>query len=227
MKNELFVDVILPLAVPNLYTYSIPDFLQKQIKPGQRVVVQFGKKKLYTALVRNVHTNKPELYKAKQIESILDTEPIVNQQQFELWKWISDYYMCTIGEVMNAALPSGLKLSSETKLLLSSDTVINSNELSDDEFLIYEALQKNHVITLNEAEEIIEDKSAHAIIKSLLEKGVLIIYEELKEKFKPKIEEFVRLTKEANNEDILKSIFARLEKKAFKQLAETVKKLKQ
>jgi primosomal protein N' (replication factor Y) len=107
-KELLYVDVILPLAVPNFYTYSIPAFLSNKIKSGQRVVVQFGKKKLYTALVYKVHNNKPELYKAKLMESILDAEPVVNQKQFELWKWISEYYMCHLGEVMNAGLACGL-----------------------------------------------------------------------------------------------------------------------
>jgi primosomal protein N' (replication factor Y) (superfamily II helicase) len=217
-KELLYVDVIVPLAVPNLYTYSIPHFLANNIKPGQRVVVQFGKKKLYTALVYKVHNNKPELYKAKQIESLLDPEPIVNQKQFELWKWISEYYMCSIGEVMNAALPSGLKLSSETKLLLNQDLIVESKELNDDEYLIHEALQRSGVITLNEAEEIVQSKPAQVVIKSLLEKRILIIHEELKEKFKPKVEEFLCLTKEADNESALKEIFERLEKKTFKQL---------
>lgn len=217
-KELLFADVILPLAVPNLYTYSIPAQYHTNIKPGQRVVVQFGKKKLYTALVHTVHSNKPELYKAKNIESILDVEPIVNTKQLEFWRWISDYYMCTIGEVMNAALPSGLKLSSETKLLLNAETEVKAEDLNDDEFLIHEALQKDGVITLDEAEEIVQGRSAHAVIKSLLEKKVLVIFEELKEKFKPKIEEFVRLTEYASDEKNLKKIFDELEKKAFKQL---------
>ncbi|MBI4945594.1 MAG: primosomal protein N' [Bacteroidetes bacterium] len=217
-KDLLFADVILPIAVPNLYTYSIPDSLQKNIKAGQRVVVQFGKKKLYTALVRNVHNNKPQLYKAKQIESILDAEPIVNEKQFALWKWIADYYMCTLGEVMNAALPSGLKLSSETKLLLNPEAEIKGEELTDDEFLIYEALQTNEVLTLNEVEEIVQSKSALKIIKSLLDKNFIQIYEELRERFKPKIEEFVRLTEYASDENNLKKIFDELEKRAFKQL---------
>ena len=217
-KELLFVDVILPIAVPNLYTYSIPDSLQKNVKSGQRVVVQFGKKKLYTALIYKVHKNKPEFYKAKQIENILDAEPIVNEKQFALWKWIADYYMCTIGEVMNAALPSGLKLSSETKLLLNPEAEIKSEELTDDEFLIYEALQKAEVLTLNEVEEIVQSKSALKVIKSLLDKNFIQIYEELKQRFKPKVEEFVRLTEYASDEKNLKKIFDELEKRAFKQL---------
>jgi primosomal protein N' (replication factor Y) len=217
-KDLLFADVIVPLAVPNLYTYSVPDALHKNIKAGQRVVVQFGKKKLYTALIYKVHNNKPELYKAKQIESVLDAEPIVNEKQFTLWKWIADYYMCTMGEVMNAALPSGLKLSSETKLLLNSEAVIKSEELSDDEYLIYEALQKNEILTLNEVEEIVQYKSALKVVKSLLDKNFILIYEELKERFKPKVEEFVRLTEYALDGNNLKKIFDELEKRAFKQL---------
>ena len=217
-KDFLFVDVVLPIAVPNLYTYSVPESLQKNVKAGQRVVVQFGKKKLYTALIYKVHKNKPELYKAKQIENILDAEPIVNEKQFALWKWIADYYMCTIGEVMNAALPSGLKLSSETKLLLNTEVEIKSEELTDDEFLVYEALQKNEILTLNEAEEIIQNNSALKVIKSLLDKNFIRIYEELKERFKPKVEEFVRLTEHASDEKNLKKIFDELEKRAFKQL---------
>jgi primosomal protein N' (replication factor Y) len=233
MDTELFADVILPLAIPNFYTYAVPSELKEKIKVGQRVVVQFGKKKLYTALVYKIHSNKPELYKAKTIESILDAEPVVNEKQFQLWKWLANYYMCTPGEVMNAALPSGLKLSSETKILLNPNIKINSKELSDDEFLIYEALLKNETLTLNEAEQIVqphpdppqrrgrEQKSTSqhlSSVKSLLEKKVIIIYEELKEKYKPKIEEFVRLTEYASNEETLKKIFDELEKKAFKQL---------
>lgn len=227
-KDFLLADVILPLAVPNLYTYSVPESLQKKIKPGQRVVVQFGKKKLYTALVYKIHSDQPEFYKPKPIESILDNEPIVNEKQFKLWKWIASYYMCTMGEVMNASLPSGLKLASETKLILKAgidDSAIGGYSLSDDEHLIYDAFQKKHVLSLCEAEEIVQGetclpagRSAHAVVKSLLEKNVVVIYEELKEKFKPKIEEFVRLTEYANDEKNLKIIFDELEKRAFKQL---------
>jgi primosomal protein N' (replication factor Y) (superfamily II helicase) len=219
MNKELcYVDVILPLAVPNLYTYSVPETMRDQVSPGQRIVVQFGKKKLYTGLAYKIHSNKPELYKAKEIESILDAAPIVNQKQFELWKWLSDYYMCTLGEVMNAALPSGLKLSSETKLILNHGIAVNIPALSDDEYLLYEALQKNGVITLTESEQIVQKKSAQVVIKSLLEKEILVLQETLKEKFKPKEEEFIRLSKETDNELSLKKVFGELEKKAFKQL---------
>ena len=215
-KPLLFADVILPLAIPNLFTYSVPAELQNKIKIGQRVVVQFGKKKLYTALVRALHTNQPTDYTTKSIESILDTTPIVNETQFNLWKWIADYYMCTLGEVMNAALPSSLKLSSETKLILKEK--YETDNLSNDEFRIIETLENDKVLTMSDVEEVLSGKSAHSIIKSLLEKNIILIYEEIKEKYQPKIEEFVRFTAYASDEKNLKVIFDELEKRAFKQL---------
>src|SRR4051812_36305063 len=115
-RTTLFVDVVLPLAVPNLYTYRVPYDWNDAVAPGKRVVVQFGKGKLYSALIRNIHEVPPKQYAAKYIESILDEKPVVNACQFELWDWLSQYYMCTIGEVMVAALPGGLRLASETKL---------------------------------------------------------------------------------------------------------------
>jgi len=217
-RTTLFVDVILPVAVPRLYTYRVPYERNSFIKEGQRVVVQFGKNKLYTALVRHIHENPPDNYAAKYIEEIIDEQPIVNTMQFKLWEWIADYYMCTIGEVMNAALPSGLKLSSETKIVLSEKSEIKTQELSDKEYLIIEALEINHELRLDEIHEIIGQKTVQPIIKLLIEKGLIIIQEELKEKYKPKIASYVRLTDYANNEENLKTIFNELEKKSNKQL---------
>ncbi len=218
MENGVFVDVILPLPIRNIFTYSIPDSYYDKLEPGSRVVVQFGKKKLYTALVYSVHSNKPELYKAKPIEGLLDELPIVNQRQFKLWNWISEYYMCSLGEVMKAALPSGLKLESESKIILKKEVDVNLHELNDDDYLIYEALQTKNILSIDEVSEILNNSKVHVRLKSLLEKGVILIYEELKEKFKPKIEDFIQLTTEADNETELKKIFSALEKKAFKQL---------
>ena len=220
IRTTLFVDVILPLAVPNLYTYRVPYDWNDFIIPGQRVVVQFGKGKLYSALVRVVHENPPKQYTAKYIESILDEEPIVNQKQFELWDWMCKYYMCTIGDVMVAALPGGLKLSSETKVLLNADYQLSSNksQLSEKEHLIVDALDLRNVLSLNEISEIIEQKTVYPVIKGLIEKGIVVIQEELKEKYKPKIETFLKITAFADDEENLKNIFSQLEKKAPKQL---------
>jgi len=219
-RTTLFVDVILPLAVPNLYTYRIPYDWNDTIKSGQRVVVQFGRGKLYSALVRHIHENPPKQYAAKYIESILDEEPIVNQKQFELWDWMCNYYMCTIGEIMVAALPGGLRLSSETKVILNQDykSKISSAELSDKEFLIVDALEVKEILSLSDVAAIIEQRTVYPIIKSLIEKGIVVIQEELKEKFKPKIETYIRLSDEADKEESLKTIFDTLESKAGKQL---------
>jgi primosomal protein N' (replication factor Y) len=108
MPSSLFVDVILPLALPKLYTYSIPDNLNGNVKPGFRVVVQFGKKKLYSAIVFRVHNVAPEAYQTKDILQVIDDEPLVSEVQLKLWEWMAGYYMCSLGEVMKAALPSGL-----------------------------------------------------------------------------------------------------------------------
>jgi len=219
-RITLFVDVIVPLAVPNLYTYRVPFELNDYIKSGQRVIVQFGKGKLYSALVRSVHENPPKNYQAKYIESILDEHPIVNEKQFQLWEWISNYYMCTIGEVMLAALPGGLRLSSETKIILNNDYKNQSSyqELKDKEFLIVEALEVRNVLSITDVSQIVEQKTVYPIIKKLIEKKIVIIQEELKEKFKPKLETLVKLAEYADNENNLKTIFDSLEKKAGKQL---------
>lgn len=221
-RTTYFVDVILPLAVPNLYTYRVPFELNDAIAIGQRVVVQFGRGKLYSALVRTIHENPPKQYAAKYIDSILDEHPIVHAKQFELWDWMSQYYMCNIGDVMVAALPGGLRLASETKIVLSleySKKIADVNlKISDKEVLIIDALEVKNVLTLQDISQIIEQKTVYPIIKSLIEKGIVLIQEELKEKFRPKIETYVRITDQADNEDNLKIIFDTLERKAHKQL---------
>lgn len=215
-----FVDVILPLSVPNLYTYRIPKDWDADVAIGKRVIVQFGKGKLYSALIRKIHQSPPKQYEAKYIESILDEQPIVNIKQLELWEWMSTYYMCNIGDVMIAALPGGLRLSSETQIIINPnfDIEANKSSLSDKEFLILDALQLRNTLKVQEISEILEQKTVYPIIKSMIEKKVVILQEELKEKFKPKIESFVSITEYADNEEVLKTIFPLLEKKASKQM---------
>ena len=221
-----FVDVVLPLSLPNLYTYRVPFELNDTVKVGQRVVLQFGKNKLYTALVRTIHESPPKQYEAKYFHSILDENPIVTEKQLKFWEWMAAYYMCNIGDVMNAALPSGLKLSSETKIMLNpvfapseeNENKINYGELNDKEYLIVEALELRNVLTLNEAAEILEQKTIYPVIKSLLEKHVVIIQEELQQRYKPRMQSFVKLNAELKDEAKLKEVLDKLEKKAGKQL---------
>ncbi len=212
-----FVDVILPLSIPNLYTYRVPFELNDKIAVGQRVVVQFGKSKLYTALVRSVHETAPKAYTAKYLESILDDTPIVNENQFRLWEWMRDYYLCHIGDVMSAALPGSLKLASETRIVINPDFDRNYEKLNDKEYLIVEALELQNILSLKEVAEILEQKTVYPIIKALIEKKAVLVEEELKERYKPRKVDYVRLTPGMEVEERLQGMFDRLER-APKQL---------
>ncbi len=216
-RKTIFVDVIMPLALPKTYTYRVPHELAEFISVGVRVVVQFGKSKLYSALVLNVHDQAPADYQAKYIDSVLDDAPVVNAKQFRLWQWISDYYMCTLGEVMNAALPAGLKLNSETHIVLHPDFQNDTANLTDKEFLVTDALQLQEVLTIQEINDILQSKQAYPLVKSLIQKGVALAQEELKERYRPKMVEYVTLTKAMADEEALKAVFDQLQK-APKQL---------
>lgn len=210
--------MILPLGVPNLYTYSVPDELAKEVRIGCRVVVQFGKSKLYSAIIKNIHQNPPKVYAAKDIQMILDETPVVNEHQLKFWDWIKTYYMCHPGDVMSAALPSGLKLNSETQVLLNPEFSINPSVLTDDEFLVLEALEINQVLSLAEISKILNKKTVHPIVKMLLDRNVIIVLEEIKTKFKPKTEKYVKLNSAFQVEEKLKALFDQL-MNAPKQLA--------
>ena len=221
-----FIDVIIPQALPKTFTYRLPQNLTGLAKIGVRVVVPFGKAKLLTGIICNISNLAPTAYEAKYVESILDDKEIVSSKQIEFWNWIASYYLCNIGEVMNAALPSGLKLSSEAKYLLRNDFVDDSGNLidfkteilSDKEFLITEALSIRHILTLDEMREVLGIKSVHNFVKSLLEKNVIYIEQQIIEKFKPKLETVIQLNSEYEDEKKLEVLINSLEKKAFKQL---------
>ncbi len=214
----LFADVILPLAIPNLFTYRIPVQFEQDVIAGKRVVVQFGKQKIYSVIVKHVHDQAPANYEAKEILQVLDERPVVNAKQFELWEWISFYYMAYIGEVMNCALPSALKLQSETKIFLNEEAELELADLNDREYLLVEALQLKKVLTPVEAANVIHLKSAHAVLKSLIEKGLIYLEEEVGEKYKPRSERFLVLSDALKDEQALKTVFEQLEKKSPQQL---------
>lgn len=217
-RKTFFVDVIVPLSVPNFYTYRVPHELNDSVSSGKRVVVPFGRGKLYTALIRSVHERAPKEYTAKYLETVLDEQAIVNESQFKFWEWMADYYLCTVGEVMNAALPSGLKLSSETKIVLAEGQAFDLDSMSDKEYLIFEALQNRGVLSLKDIESILDQKTIYPIVKTLLAKQLIVVQEEIKEKYKVRKESFVRLQEQYNKEENLKELFDQLEKRAFKQL---------
>jgi primosomal protein N' (replication factor Y) len=213
-----FADVILPIAIPRLLTYEILPDLISTVAAGKRVIVQVGKHKIYSGIVRRIHNNIPLYSDIKDIQSVLDDEPVVNEKQFQLWEWIAEYYMCTIGEVMNCALPASLKLQSESTVILNPDYPHAHENLSDKEYIIYEALLIRHHLTLQECAKILMRKSAHVILKGMIEKGVVMIAEEMQDKYKPKREVRVRLSESYADEANLQQVFSELEKRSPKQL---------
>ena len=135
-----FVDVVLPIPVNQLFTYEINKAEFSFIKKGMRVAVPFGKKKIYTSIVYSIHTDLPIGYDIKPIFQIIDEKPLVNDVQLKFWDWISKYYMCSIGDVMRASIPSVLLLEGETVISKSESNNVNEIDLDDEEFLIMQAL---------------------------------------------------------------------------------------
>lgn len=201
-----FIEVVLPLAVNKTFTYQISEAEFNYIQIGMRVAVPFGKTKIYTALVISKHHKLPQLYQPKEIHQILDEIPVVNTFQIEHWQWIANYYMCSLGEVFRAAMPTGFILESETIVSPSNKENIDKNELQDDEFLILEALENQTSISIQEVSKILGKKTVLPILNKMLQKGVLILQEEIKEIYKPKLVRYVKLHEEFNNQEQLSSL---------------------
>lgn len=207
----MFINVILPLALDKTFTYAVNEEEYRFIVPGMRVAVPFGKSKIYTALVIEKHQTPPEFYEAKEIQQIIDEYPIVNPLQIEHWQWIANYYMCSVGEVYKAALPSGLILESET-LLTSEKSAFEQQEVTDEEYLILEALQSQSSITLAEVTKILNKKKVIPVIQSLIQKGLLLMNEEVQEQYKPKLVKYVKLHDEFLQQDKLQELLELLGK---------------
>nr|WP_294939377.1 primosomal protein N' [uncultured Flavobacterium sp.] len=191
-----FVEVVLPLALPKTFTYQVSEAEFQYIRKGMRVAVPFGKSKIYTALVIDLHQNAPTLYQAKEIHQILDESPVVNEIQIAHWQWIAAYYMCSIGEVFKSALPSGFLLESETIISAQKELDIDAKELSDSEFLIYQALQQQSSLKVEDIVSILGRKNVFPILNAMLAKNVLVLQEEVAEKYKPKLTRYIRLQQE-------------------------------
>lgn len=213
----LFADVILPVPLDNRFTYRVPLAFQVQIKTGIRVIVQFGKRKYYSALVSRLHTEMPEGdYDLKDIEAILDPEPVIGKNQLALWDWIAGYYCCTIGEVYKAALPSGLKLESHTKVSLNPDAAI-TGELNDKELAVILLLESRKSSSIADLNRFLGKQSSLPVLKILLEKNAVIIEEQLHESYRPKLITKVRLNQDLNSEEKLHEVLDILSKRAKKQ----------
>jgi len=218
--ETLFADIIVPLGVPNKYTYRIPKELNDDVKIGKRVLVQFGKTKVYTGIVYKIHSNAPKDYQAKYIDTVLDDHPIVNETQLKFWDWISFYYCANPGDVMNAALPSGLKLSSTSHIQLNPEfnfEETDHNYFTDKEHLLLETLHSGSNLSFDDAAALLKQKSAQGIINTLIKKRAVIVYEDVKDKYKPKLQSYIRLDEKYTNQKLLSETLDQLDKKAFKQ----------
>ncbi|MES2447741.1 MAG: primosomal protein N' [Bacteroidota bacterium] len=215
-RETLFVEVILPLSLAINYTYRVPFELNERVVIGKRVVVQFGKHKIYTALVKNITKQPPEFYEAKYIIDVVDENPVLTEKQFQFWNWITSYYLCNEGDVMAAALPTGLKLASETIIVLR-DELPNELNLTTKETLIVEFLHQKPRMAIDEVVELLGQKTVYPIINSLIGKEVIYIAEEVIEKYKPLLKSFITLNPLYKEQENLRQLFAALEK-APKQL---------
>lgn len=210
-----FVEVILPLALAKTFTYRVSEAEFDYIKPGMRIAVPFGKNKVYTALAIELHQNEPNLYEAREIHQILDEQPIVNEIQIAHWQWIASYYMCAIGDVYRGAMPSALLLESETVISGKSGR-FDPSHFSDEEFLVFEAVQQSSSIKVSEVMSILNKKNVFPVLHQLIHKNVLTLQEEVSEVYKPKLVRYVRLHSEFQNPDNLHELLEIL-KSAQKQ----------
>jgi len=189
-----FIDVLLPIPLKNPFTYSVNSEEASFLQMGMRVSVPFGKRKLYAAIVIKIHNEAPEIYEAKEIDCILDEKPTVLKRQLQLWQWMAEYYMCTYGELLKAALPSALLLEGETIIKKSLDfEEVDIKSLKDDEYLIYEALQFKSSLKIEELTEILGKKTVLPVAYRLLEKKIVSIEEHIVEQYKPKLKKQVRI----------------------------------
>ncbi len=206
MKKAFYIDLILPIPLQQLFTYSITEAEASFLETGMRVAVPFGKSKIYTGVVYAIHQNAPQAYQAKEIYQILDDSPIITKVQIKHWQWIADYYMCTLGEVLRSALPSMFLMESETIIELEEPPQDESS-LSNDEFRVVEALEKEERLKVAELGKLLPEKNTVSILKKLLEKNCIRVKEELYEKYRPKLVRYVKLHESYEDETRLNELF--------------------
>jgi primosomal protein N' (replication factor Y) (superfamily II helicase) len=207
---SFFLNVILPLPLEKRFTYEISREEAEFIQPGMRVAVPFGKSKVYTGIVAEVHNTPPQHYEAKPIEQILDRSPVVTAEQLQLWRWIAGYYMCSEGEVLRAALPGGFLLESESLVQLATTEEVNEKELTDEEFLIYEALQNQSSLRIKEIIQLLDKKTVLPVINSLVSRGVIVVNQEIYAQYKPKLIRYVELNEEHKSEAAMHTLLDEL-----------------
>lgn len=200
-----WAEIILPLALPTVYTYAVPPHLFEHCKPGCRAEVLFGKSRKYAGIIKKIIPVAPA-YQTKEILNILDDEPIVYAEQLALWEWMSEYYMCSEGEVMAAALPANFKLSSETILVFNEEAGDDFSDLGNEEYLLAEALLIRKQLQVSEVQQILDSSHVYPVIKKLIDKKICFSWEKLNERYKAKKETYVTLNPRLNNEEALSAL---------------------
>lgn len=213
-----FAEVILPVPIPGCFTYSVPDELTSIIEPGKRVIVPFGKKRIIAGIVRKISESFDEHATLKEIIDVIDQNALIQETHFRLWEWMAQYYMCSIGEIMIAAMPNTFRLESETQISLNPSYEGDLSGLSDKAFLVAEALRYTDRLTLDQISEIVDQKKVVNIINTLIDQGVVVSAEKITEGYRPKLVTTVKLAKKYHSENDLKDLFDDLGKRAFKQL---------
>ena len=205
-----FIDVILPIPLKQLFTYNVNGDEASFLKQGMRVAVPFGKTKIYTGIVYAIYKDNPPAYETKAIDQILDESPIITSHQIKHWKWMASYYMCTLGEVIRAALPSAFLLESETIVTLNSNVTVDENNFSDDEFVVYEALQHQSSLHINDIRSILDRKNVVKVLQLLLRKGIIMVQEEIYDQYKPKLKRYIKLADSYTSEENLRELLDQL-----------------
>ncbi len=222
-KQGLFADessyatVVIPLALPITYTWKIPSHLQTAAAIGVRVEVQLRNKK-YAGVIKTISTTKP-LFEPKEIINILDDDPLLYPAQLQLWQWMANYYLCSEGEVMQAAVPANLKLNSESVLIWNDENIVDLNDgslFSDEEYIVAQALEIKKELRLSEVQQLLDVNHVYPIIKKLIDKKICYVWEELKEKYKVKTETYILLHPDYFDEEKLAKLFD--DQKAPKQM---------
>ncbi len=219
-EDTRFAEIVLPVPIARLFTYRVPKEWQEKVKVGQRVIVPFGQKKIHTGIVVTIHHQPPKDYEAKYILELLDEHEVIYAPQFQLYQWIADYYLCTMGEVVNAALPSGLKLSSESMVQLRPGFDIEESDFdfSEKERILIARL-KSDTLSYSDVSKLLGAKSIYSILKSLSAKEAIILFEQVKEKFKPKTEKHIRINPEHANKKSLEALFEKFSTKPKQEAA--------
>ena len=199
-----FADVILPLPLHGTFTYELTKKEYENLGIGHRVAVSFGKRKVYTGVIKQIHTNKPTLYETKPIEFVYDKKELISESQIDFWSWISKYYFTPIGDVLKAAIPSTFLLESETIIIKKEINSDDIEQMTDDEYLIYEALDFN-TLKINEVSDILDKKNTYSVIQKMILKGFIELNFEINEKYKPKLLNVIYLNKELLEEQKIKN----------------------